>query len=424
METIRNSRFQETYCEETLENGLKVIIWQTPGFNKSFFLMGTPLGGLDLKQEDEDGKYYEFPAGIAHFLEHKMFEKGNMDVMDEFSAMGANVNAFTSYSETAYYFSTTQDPIKPLNLLLDFVQELDISETSVEKEKGIIVQELEMYQQMSEVRIINETLQSIYSKHPLVHDIGGDNESVKGITKQQLDTCYKLNYHPSKMILVCVTSYDCHTLMNEIKQNQTKKIFPEVSKVNRFNQEEPYEVNRKEHSIKMDINVPKVNLSFKLKGIEDSVVRNKKEWTYKILLDMYYTSLNPEFQNWIDNEWINTSFSFETDFGRDYGLLMFYSECEKSDEFKNVIINTFKNITEIDDKLLKQLKNRYFGMSINALQNQKQVAITCMRNYFAGLDFFESIEVIESITKEDVLEALHEIDLENNVKVTIMPLSA
>lgn len=424
MKTINNSRFQETYCEETLENGLKVIIWQTPGFNKSFFLMGTPLGGLDLKQMDENQNYYEFPAGIAHFLEHKMFEKQNCDVMDEFSAMGANVNAFTSYSETAYYFSTTQDPIKPLNLLLDFVQELDISESSVEKEKGIIVQELEMYQQMSEVRIINESLQSMYQQHPLVYDIGGDNDSVLSITKEQLEKCYQLNYHPSKMILVCVTSYDCNSLMEEIKKNQKNKKFPEVSKVERFAVEEPKDVKCHENSISMDIAVEKVNLSFKLEGIEDAVIRNKREWTYKILLDMFFSSLNPDFQKWIDDEIINTSFSFETDFGRDYGLLMFYSESNKSEEFKDMILSTFKSIKEIDEKVLQQLKNRYFGISINALQNQKQVAITCMRNYFAGLDFFESIEVIESITKEDVLEALHEIDLENNVKVTIMPLEA
>ena len=153
MKTITNKRYGESYVEETLENGLHVVLWQKPDYEKSLFMMATPLGAMDMKQVDEQGKELHFPAGIAHFLEHKMFEMGDSDVMELFSRMGASVNAFTSYTETAYYFSTTSDVKEPLNLLLDFVQELDISEESVEKEKGIIIQELHMYKEMSDSRL-------------------------------------------------------------------------------------------------------------------------------------------------------------------------------------------------------------------------------------------------------------------------------
>lgn len=422
MKRIHNERFQESYIEETLDNGLKVKLWEKKDFAKSFFMMATPLGALDLNQSSED-KEYSFPAGIAHFLEHKMFEDEEKDVMDVFVEMGANVNAFTSYSETAYYFSTANDPIKPLNLLLDFVQQLNISEESVEKEKGIIIQELEMYMQMSEVRIINETFASLFNEHPLIYDIGGDRDTVSSTTKQQLEECYALNYHPSKMILVGVSGEDCEKLLEVIKANQAQKQFPDVAHVERKKYNEPLQVNKPFHKLSMDISIPKVTVSFKMRGNENTYERNRKEWCYKMLFDLYFSSLNPEYQTWIDEEIINQSFSFEIDLGADYGLLLFYTESEKTDEFERIIFETLKKIETIEDSALENLRNRYFGISINALNDHKQIAVTFMRNYFSGLDFFESLEVVETIKADDLLTSLAEIDFENYTKVIIEPSS-
>ena len=136
MKTIRNERYQESYDVETLDNGLRVVIWHKPGYARSLFMMATPLGAMDICQVDEHGTQCVYPAGIAHFLEHKMFEKKDRDVMDDFSRMGASVNAFTSYGETAYYFSTSEDVREPLNLLLDFVQDLDITRCFRRERKG------------------------------------------------------------------------------------------------------------------------------------------------------------------------------------------------------------------------------------------------------------------------------------------------
>ncbi|NBK97021.1 MAG: insulinase family protein [Erysipelotrichia bacterium] len=421
MNKIVNERFHESYIEETLDNGLKVILWEKKDFAKSFFLMATPLGALDLNQVSEQQEYH-FPAGIAHFLEHKMLEDETQDVMDVFAKMGANVNAFTSYSETAYYFSTANDPIPPLNLLLDFVQSLNISEASVEKEKGIIIQELEMYQQMSEVRIINETLSSLFTLHPLIHDIGGDKKSVNATTKVQLEQCYALNYHPSKMILIGVSGKDSKELLDVIKANQAKKTFPAVAHVERKKYEEPNYVKCKEHKIQMEVSIPKVTISFKMKGNANSEQRNRDEWCYKMLFDLYFSSLNPNYQKWIDEEIINPAFSFEIDLGSDYGMLMFYGESEKIEAFEKMIFDTLQQIEQIDEKALETLRHRYFGVSINALNDHKQIAVTYMRNYFANLDFFEAIEVVETIKAEDLIVALKNIDLDNYSKVVIEPI--
>ena len=220
MKTITCKRYLEAYDEEILDNGLRVILWHKKGYEKSLFMMVTPFGAEAIKQRNDDQKIITHPTGIAHFLEHKMFAMHGEDVMNRFSAMGANVNAFTSYQETAYYASTSGDPKGPLTLLLDFVQELDIDEASVEKEKGIITSELHMYQEMSDQRLIMETYASLFQEHPLRYDIGGDDDSVNQTTVEQLYCCYRMNYHPANMILICVSGHDSEELLSIIKENQ------------------------------------------------------------------------------------------------------------------------------------------------------------------------------------------------------------
>ena len=191
-----NQRYQESYLESVLDNGLKVVLWQKKDYAKSFFMMATPLGSFDLIQKSNK-QTYEYPAGVAHFLEHKMFEgKDGEDVSELFSNYSAHVNAYTSFNETTYYFHTTQDIYKPLALLLDFVQELHITKESVEKEKSIITQELHMYLKNSDSQLLYELLKSLYQKHPLKYEILGDDESIQSITYEDLKKCYEMNYHP------------------------------------------------------------------------------------------------------------------------------------------------------------------------------------------------------------------------------------
>ncbi|MEG0329565.1 MAG: pitrilysin family protein [Longicatena sp.] len=407
MKKINNEKYQESYVEETLDNGLHVILWKKPDYGKSLCMLATPLGAMDLKQVDKNGTEVHFPAGIAHFLEHKMFEMGNEDVMDKFSKMGASVNAFTSYSETAYYFSTSNDIVPPLNLLLDFVQELNISKESVEKEKGIIIQELSMYQQMADSRLLMEVFSSLYHEHPLKYDIGGDEQSVRSITLEQLEECYRLNYHPSTMILVCVSNEEPEKLLKVIRENQAKKVFPVISNVKRLHVEEEKNVARESYAFKMDVSIPKVAYAYKLIGTSDPKKRNQQEWCMKILLDAYFSGLNPKFQQWMDDGIINDYVGSEIDLGEDYGMLMFYGETNNKEAFEKIIDEIVDKLKagEINEDILVQLKRRYFGQSIRSLNSFEDIAITFVRNYFEKLDFFETMDLLYDIHKEDILEA-------------------
>ncbi len=415
-----HKRFDETYYTHTLDNGLKVVLWEKKNFDKAYFMLATPIGGLDLHQIDENGKEYAFPAGIAHFLEHKMFESAQgEDVMELFSQMGANVNAFTSYTETAYYFSTSEDCIQPLHLLLDFVQTLSITDESVEKEKGIIIQELEMYQQMSEVRLINESLSAVYKEHPLRYDIGGDIESVNAITKEQLEQCYALNYHPSKTMLIGVTSLDVELVLKEIEANQAKKQFSVCPVVHRKPVIEQESVATCKKTIQMDVGMPKVCVSYKLKVMDDPAFRNLNEWCFKTVFDFYFSTLNEAYQTWLDEEIINTSFNFEIDFNEDYSVVMFYSETRHKQKFIDLIHTVLNDIQPLNEEILTQLKNRYFGLCVNALNSHNQIASTFMRNYFVGNEYFDAVNAIEDLTLADIKIAFTYLDINNKSIVEV-----
>lgn len=423
MNIIKNERYKESYVEETLDNGLKVILWHKPDFEKSYFMMATPLGAMDLKQVDETGKTYDFPAGIAHFLEHKMFEDEGMDVMDQFSSMGANVNAFTSYNETAYYFTTSGDPIPPLHLLLDFVQKLNISSESVEKEKGIIVQELNMYQQMSDSRLLMETFSSLFVNHPLKYDVGGDSESVNSITKEQLEECYEINYHPNTMIFVGVSSIDPEILLKEIKENQSSKQFASIKKVKREECVEPKQVERTNFSFKMDVSMPKLSLAFKLSGILDPYERMKQEWCIRLMFDTALSQMSDDYQEWLDKGIINDYFGYEVDLGSDYGLIMIMSETNEKEAFIETMMKTLEKmkLEHMDKTVFERLKRRYFAQSVRSLNSFDEIAIGFMRQYFNGVDFFKAMDILDEITLDDIHKCISNLDLSHRAIVELLP---
>lgn len=424
MKKIENKRFRETYYEEVLENGLHVVLWQKPTYQKSLCMMATPFGALDVRQVDEDGKEYQFPAGIAHFLEHKMFAMKDEDVMDLFSQMGANVNAFTSYTETVYYASTSGNPIAPLHLLLDFVQSLDIDEASVEKEKGIIIQELHMYKEMSDQRLLMETYSSLYQEHPLKFDIGGDDESVSSTTLEQLQECYCINYHPSNMILICVSSQDPEVLMKEIRENQANKVFPKMKKMQRKEIVEPKEVARETYSFSMDVSEPKRNIAYKIGGIEEPYERMKIEWGLRFLLDANFTSVYKDYQTWMDQGIINDYCGCDVDFGEDYGVLLFYGETRENEAFLTLCEDCLQRMKKsmMDNATFEQLKRRYYAQSVRALNSFDDIAVSYIRNRFEGSDFFQSLDVLYNLSMQDIERASTYVQTAYRAIVDLQPL--
>lgn len=418
-----NKEFDEIYYEDTLDNGLKVVVFHKPLFKTSSCVFATKYGSLDLNQIDENNQMINTPSGAAHFLEHKLFEDEDSDVMTKFCTMGCNVNAFTSYQETCYYFETSNENIdEPLNLLLDFVQNLNISEKSVEKEKPIIEQELKMYLSMCDQRIILETFKSLFKKHPIRNDIGGTSESVYATSVADLQKAYKLNYHPANMMLIIVSPIDPMHLISIIKTNQSNKVFDRALKLERYIEKEDEKVNEVYKELEMDVEISRVSVGVKLQIMEDNIYDIvKKDWIIRFIFESYFSSINKDYQKWIDNHDISPLFYCDNDYTKDYGAIVFIDETNDHDkffEFVNGQLDNLKNIT-IDAKAIEQMKNRNFGILMKSFNKPDSIAITHFRCYENNMNAFELLKIIQSITLEDCKQVLNDLDLSNRCYVVI-----
>ena len=420
MKKIHNDFFDEDFYIEKLDNGLEVVIFNKKDFLTTACAFATSYGALNT-DEVLDGKEYHFHPGVAHFLEHKLFESEDKNIFEEFSNMGCNVNAFTSYHETVYYFSTTNKEIEePLNLLLDFVQKLDITDENVEKEKGIICQELAMYMQNPDSRLLQETYRSLYHNYPLKYDIGGDDASVNAISKDELDLCYKINYHPNNMVLLIVSPLDVNYLMDIVKENQSKKHFDKQKDVKTLMIDEDDSVVRKEFSFEMDINKPKHVYALKLKpNFKDSDDIVYKQWCMDLYLKAYFSSINKDYQEWLNKGLINDYFGYEVDFDKDYAYILFYNESEE-DNIKELVDNELKNDL-ITEEILTSIKRRYIGNSFDTLNDVESFDTGYVRDYVNGIDYFKSIEILTHISLDDLKAVFKGFDYSNYALIHILP---
>ena len=418
-------KFDETYITETLDNGLRVVVWHKPKMKTTACTFSTPYGALDFDLCSEGGKRFHHPSGIAHFLEHKMFEDEGQDIMAEFSRLGANVNAFTSYNETVYYFSTSSDEIvEPLNLLLNFVQKLSITDQSVEKEKGIITQELMMYMQMPDARLYFEVFKALYHEHPFKYDIGGSPESVANTTRTQLEECYNLNYHPANMLLVCVGPQDPATVLDMIRTNQEAKAFDPYVCCSRTTVKEPQTVAKTQLLIPMDITSSKVAVAIKLPvWTSNDQQRVHDEWAIRCALEAHFSAINPDYQTWIDEGLINMYFGYEIDLQQDAAFILFVNETEDREKFRQFVIHELQVCREknLAIETMNQLKKRYFGQAMRILNNVEDIAVAVARNTFNGVSLFETLAILEKLDQEQIQEAMNHLCFDHVSLVAIVP---
>jgi len=352
-----------------------------------------------------------------------MFESEDFhDVMDDFTAMGCNVNAFTSYNETVYFFSTTDKKIrKPLELLLDFVQNFTISEASVEKEKGIILSEYKMYQQMPETRLAMELLKSLYHRIPLNKDISGDEENIMAISKEELQLAHSINYNPANMVLVIVTDNDPKDVIAMIRENQKNKSFVIKEKISKVFAKEPEQVVRKEYEFSMDLTQPKIAVGYKFKAPKtDRRTILRYDLLARLWMYAYFSANNPDYQSWLDDKIINDSFNADIDISDEYALMMFACD-DLNQGFAKLIDNYLHSLIQrpFDKNMLKQLKNRFIGKIIQDLNSIEDIAINTIRYGWWDTEYLEIIAIIEKFKVADFKELAKMFCFKNRAIVKI-----
>ena len=411
MKKIFYPSINETLYTGILDNGLEVTLLPKPDFHKTYGLFTTNYGSIDNEFIPlGHDSFTKVPDGIAHFLEHKLFEKEDEDVFQKFGRQGASSNAFTSFTRTSYLFSSTDNMLENIQTLIDFVQDPYFTEESVNKEKGIIGQEIQMYQDDPNWRLYFGILNNLYPKHPLHIDIAGTEESISHITAEDLYLCYNTFYHPSNMNIFIVGKMDPEQLMQFIIDNQNQKEFVKAQPIERRFPVENAKDIIKEDQINLSVSRPKAIVG--LKGLddvpEDSFERLKYQTTLQLLLQLLFGDTSESYLSMYNEGLIDDSFSFEFTLDRSFHFADFSTDTNEPERFANQMINLIlksKDSPELTERNLNLAKRKMMGKHLKSLDSLEYIA-----NQFSGAKFgdttlFDLAEIIDSIELEDLLAA-------------------
>ena len=260
----------ERVFEHELTNGLRLFVIPKNGFQKTFVTYTTQFGSLDntFKPHNQND-FVTVPDGVAHFLEHKLFEKDDTeDLFTAFANDNAQVNAFTSFDRTSYLFSATDNVERNILRLLEMVETPFFSKETVDKEKGIIAEEIKMYQEQPGYKIMFNTLRAMYQKHPIKVDIAGSVESIYNITKDDLYLCYETFYHPSNMVLFVVGDVNPENIRDIVETHENKRDKTNQPSIERATVDEPTNVITPFVSEEMKLQSPRLMLGFKMNQLK------------------------------------------------------------------------------------------------------------------------------------------------------------
>lgn len=427
MNKIHFENLQETLYNETLENGLDVYILPKKGFSKTFVTFTTKYGSID-RTFIPNGQQEEVtvPDGIAHFLEHKMFEKEDGDVFQKFSVLGGSANAFTSFTRTAYLFSATDKVYENTEVLIDFVQAPYFTEETVEKEKGIINQEITMYDDLPDWRLYFGTIENLYHEHPVKIDIAGTIESIDHITAAHLYECYETFYHPSNMVLFIVGAVNPEEMMTFIKENQSKKTFEAPENIVRRFPEEPNTVAIAERTLEMDVTKPKLSFGMKCTNVE--LVGNdmlKQELAAELLLDILFGRTSTFFTEAYEDGLIDESYGYSFSQEHGFGFAMIASDTNEPDVFAKKIretIESAKTSWAITENELERISKRKIGQFMRSLNSIEFIANQFTRYKFNDMDLFNVVPMLEQLTVADLQNAFATIsETEGQTVFKIIP---
>lgn len=409
MRTIPYPHVKETLYAEELPNGLSVFVLPKEGFQKTYATFTTKYGSIDNDFQVEGEARRKVPDGIAHFLEHKMFEEPTGDIFSVFAAQGASANAFTSFDRTAYLFSATEHIENNLSTLLNFVQNPYFTDANVEKEKGIIGQEINMYRDNPDWRAYFGLIETMYHKHPVHIDIAGTIESIAEITKEMLYECYHTFYHPSNMSLFVVGGVNPQEIMELVKQNQAGKTFKPQGSINRFFEDEPHQVKAARKVTVLPVSLPKCLFGCKepgqsLRGRE----LLKRELTMKVLLDVLVSPSSAIYQKLYDEQLISDSFGSEYNIAENYAFTVIGGDTKDPERLIGRVQEEIDRIKTdgIASADFERSKKKKIGAFLRQLNSPEAIANEFTKYRFKGIDLFDILPVYEELTLEDVNERL------------------
>ena len=421
MQIIENSKVKEKLYIEKLENGLTVMIIPKKNIQKKYIIWGTHYGSNDSSFiVPGETEITEVPKGVAHFLEHKMFEQENgRNSLDVLTALGVNANAYTTNDHTAYLYECTDNFYPALDEFMDYIQHPYFTDENVEKEKGIIGQEIMMYDDYPDWKVYLNALECMYHKHPVKLDITGTIETISKINKEILYKCYNTFYNPSNMVMVISGDFEPNEVLEEIK----KRILTKESKgeIKRIFEEEPKDVVKNKVEQKMEVSKPIYTI-----GIKDVPAENnekvKKHIAIEILLNILVGASSEWFKDLYDIGNTYSAPSFEYEFDTNYAHILITGQSNNPDElFEKFKGQLNKLVNEgINKEDFERTRRMIYGEYVKEYNDVVDIARMFLSDYFKGINSFEYLEEINIISLEYVNQILKEVFQEKKIILSVV----
>lgn len=422
-ELIESRLLGDSYWRVEHPSGLTVFVYPKEKMRSTYAVFGTKYGSIDkcFKRSDEDAVDVT-PAGIAHFLEHKLFESEEGDAFARFAQVGASANAYTSFETTRYLFSSTENAEQALEILLDFVQSPYFTNQTVEKEQGIIGQEIKMYDDDPQWRVLFNLLRALFHNHPIKDDIAGTVESIAQITPEHLYRCYDTFYNLNNMALCVAGNCDvdevlalCDKMLKPSKSVQVKRVFDEEPETT------------VQPLVEENLSVAMPIFEFGIKEAISAEYRTEKDLAVtEVLLDIMASDGSTMFRRLLDAELINeASFSYEYFEGTGYGIVLFGGESSDPHAVCETIREEMRRLKRegVTEEQVRRSAKSLYGGNLSGLNSADVISNAVMSMAFSERELFRYIECFTEITAADVNARIHSLfDEEKTAASVIWPL--
>lgn len=408
----------EDVYRTTLTNGLQLVLLPKPDYHETFGMMVTKFGSLDtIFRPKNRKKQQQFPSGIAHFLEHTLFEmKDGQDAMQIFARLGADANAFTALNHTAYYFSATDSILESLEILQRFTASHQFTNDSLVKEKDIIEQEIEMYQDDPDYQIYLSTLAQLYPDTPLAQDIAGDTASVRAITANHLQACFDIFYQPSNMLLVLAGNFNPDDILAAVQTYQTKR---------RVKKEQPIERGiflpspvKRSSSRGMLVAGSKLGVGLRGNSKLTDLSLSFYRLCLRLLFSMLLGSTSSVYQEWYQKGRIDDSFDMEIEVSTTYCFVIItLNTAEPMAMSKRIrrLIKDFEASQDISQDHLDLVKKAFYGDFVKSMNRLDLMATQYASAWADGEDLFAFPALLSEISLADILTIGRDFILESDM---------
>lgn len=414
MQIIENKLIKEKVYVEKLESGLTIMCIPKNNTRKKYAIFSVGYGSNDNEFIITDtNEKIKVPDGVAHFLEHKLFEQEDgTNSLNTLSALGIDANAYTTNDHTAFLFECTNNYEQALDELLKYVQNPYFTDENVEKEKGIIAQEINMYDDEPEWKVYINCMKAMYSKNPIRIDVAGSVESIQKIDKDILYTCYNNFYVPENMVLVMTGNFEPEEMIEKVKSKITIKNKKHIEKVEYIEDEK---VNQKRISEAMDVSIPIFALGYKINPIDKDKVR--RNLSIEVLLEILFGTSSELYKELYEKGLIYDLLLASHESSKDYSHVIIQGKTLDIEKVKQIINEKNEKYKKegIQDKEFERAKRKIYGLYVREFNDVSATSIMFVTNYFKNINPFEYIESYKTISKEYLENLLKEIFVEEKM---------